>query len=80
MFYSSSSNSFAVNGLSMINNLHSRIDDGSEGDMSSTDDLKGTFIPNGPYPPIMEGTLFHFPYPTLSHLFMFILLQTTTTQ
>ena len=44
------------------------MDDDTEGDISSTDDLKGTFIPDGPYPLIMEGTLFHFPYPTLSHL------------
>ena len=56
------------------------MDDDPEGDISSTDDLKGMFIPDGPYPPITEGTLFHFPYPTLSHMFMFILLQIMTTQ
>ena len=56
------------------------MDDDTEWDISSTDDLTGMFIPNGPYPLTTEGTLFHFPYPTLSHLFMFILSQITTTQ
>ena len=44
------------------------MDDDTEDDISSTDDLKGTFIPDGPYPLIMEGTLFQIPYPTLSHV------------
>ena len=56
------------------------MDDDTEGDISSTDDLIGLFIPDGPYLLIMEGTLFHFPCPTLSHLYMFILLQIMTTQ
>ena len=56
------------------------MDDDTEGDISSTDDLKGLFIPDGPYPPITEGTLFHFPYPALSHMFMFVLLQIITSQ
>ena len=56
------------------------MDDGTEGDMLSTDDLIGMFIPDGPYPLITEGTLFHAPSPALSHLFMFILLQIITTQ
>ena len=56
------------------------MDDGTEGDISSTDDLKGMFVPNESYPPITEGTLFHFPYPTLSHLLMFTLLQIMTTE
>ena len=56
------------------------MDDGTEMDMSSTDDLIGMFIPDDPYPLITEGTLFHLPSPTISHLFMFILLQIITTQ
>ena len=54
--------------------------DDDTGDISSTDDLIGMFIPDGSYPLITEGTLFHFPYPSLSHRFMFILLQKMTTQ
>ena len=56
------------------------MDGDTEGDISSTNDPIGMFIPNSPYLPITEGTLFHFPYPTLSHLFIFILLQITITQ
>ena len=64
--------SFTANGISIIYNSHSRMDDDTEADISSTDDLIGTFIPNGSYPPIMEGILFHFPYSTLSHLLIYI--------
>ena len=46
------------------------MDDDTEGDISSTDDLKCPLIPNGPYPLITEGTLNYFdssPQGSVSH-------------
>ena len=36
------------------------MDDDTEDDISSTDDLKCSLIPDGPYPLITEGTLNYF--------------------
>ena len=46
------------------------MDDGTEGDLSSTEDPKGSLIPNGAYTLITEGTLHYFnssPQGRLSH-------------
>ena len=46
------------------------MDDETEGHLSSTDDPKGSLIPNGPYALITEGTLHYFnssPQGRLSH-------------
>ena len=45
-------------------------DDDTQQEVSITQGEKGTLIPDGPYPPIMEGTLNYFdssPQGSLSH-------------
>ena len=45
-------------------------DDDTQGDVRTPEEVKGTCIPNGPYPLIVEGTLNYFdssPQGQLSH-------------
>ena len=45
-------------------------DDDTQGDVPTTEEMKGNLNPDGPYPPIMEGTLNYFdssPQCWLSH-------------
>ena len=36
--------------------------DDTQGDEPTPEEMKGTLIPNGPYPPITEGTLNYFSF------------------